>query len=423
MICPSASHNRSYRRALIRLVFEEYTQSKIVAFFNLKVMSLHSDANSTAVTISYTATPVYFSETDDNGFSNQTTLPSNISSVFVSGEKDALVPTALILVYNICIKYVSFGIWLFAFPANILILLVLMQKKHRGSSINIYFILLAAADLLVNFRTFLYWLEKNNIIAYTHDIECQLSTFYPVFAMVCSSWTLAMISIERMLGVSIPHRVRLICTKTLAKTCVVFIWVIALALGITNAWFSIYSKKSLKCEIEKSKVDIFARYITWLDFIFDMALPFVIILINSIVISCYLATRMRNSANTKSFGISISIVVLTINIGFVVTQFPYGVLFLYKQANKYDQSDERWNYLSYIQHIALVLKYLNNGLNFYFYFLTGSKFRRDTKNFFSIKRKYCISGRKNRRNRRTTRHPQSAERISQDVHRECLTHM
>ncbi|XP_045180185.2 adenosine receptor A1-like isoform X3 [Mercenaria mercenaria] len=292
-----------------------------------------------------------------------------------------LLPTSLVLLYNICVKYLAFMIWIVAVPANILIISILTKKKHRTSSHCVYFLSLAFADLCVNFRTFNFWLVRTNLVTYTSDFECQIEKGYPLLGMLASSWTLATISVERMLSVCIPYRMKNVCTLNVARASVVTIWIVSISMALLNGWF--HQMGSVDCEIKNEYHDFFIDHIIYLDYCLDAVVPFFIILFNSVITIVRLRSRKTSSKTvSKAFGKSITILVLIINAVFFITQVPYGIVFVVQQVNLRSISKLRMYYLLYLERILLVLKYVNYALNFYIYFLTASQFRQETREVF-----------------------------------------
>ncbi|XP_053382689.1 adenosine receptor A1-like isoform X1 [Mercenaria mercenaria] len=292
-----------------------------------------------------------------------------------------LLPASLVLIYNICVKYLAFMIWTVAVPANILIVSILTKEKHRTPSTCVYFLSLAFADLCVNFRTFNFWLVRSNLVTYTSDFECQIEKGYPLLGMLASSWTLATISVERMLSVCIPYRMKNVCTVNVARASVVTIWMVSISIALLNGWF--HHMGEVNCEIKNEYRDFFIDHIVHLDYCLDVVIPFFVILFNSVITIVRLRSRKTSSKTVpKAFGKSISILVLVISAIFFITQVPYGIVFVVQQVNLRSTSNLRMCYLLYLERILLVLKYVNYALNFYIYFLTASQFRQETKEVF-----------------------------------------
>lgn len=311
------------------------------------------------------------------------TKPTDTPNINSTSEVD--VPSGLILTYNICVTYITFIILIVAFPANILIITVLIHEKHRSHSTSVYFLSLALADLFVNFRTFNFWLVRSGMVKYSTDFECQIDKGYPLIGMLASSWTLATISIERMTSVYLPFTIKNVCNVKVARVVVTLIWSVSLCVALFNAW--IHRIESDVCVVKTEYRDVFINHIIYLDYFLDSVVPFFIILFNSILTLARMSRRQNHSStSSKAFGKSITGLVLMINAVFFVTQFPYGIIFIFQQLNEYSSSRPR---LDYLEGITLVLKYVNYALNFYIYFLSASKFRQETKSILISCKQRC----------------------------------
>ncbi|XP_060574875.1 beta-1 adrenergic receptor-like [Ruditapes philippinarum] len=289
-----------------------------------------------------------------------------------------LLPHSLVYFYHFCVTYVTFIIWIIAFPSNILIIIILTKKKQISSSTCVYFLSLACGDLCVNFRTLNFWLVRSKLVTYTTDFECQIEKGYPLLGMLASSWTLATISSERMLCVAIPYKMKDVCTTTLARAVVIVIWSISLIIAIMNGWF--YRRGITACDLKYDHRDIFINHIAYLDYFLDVVIPFFIILVNSVITLIRLRYWKTNThTGPNAFGKSVTVLVLCVNTIFFITQVPYGIVFLVQRATADSASELRMLYLHYLEGILLVLKYVNYSVNFYIYFLTASKFRKETR--------------------------------------------
>lgn len=300
---------------------------------------------------------------------------------------EEFLPLSLILTYNICVRYVSFFIWIVAFPSNLLIICILAKKKHGGHSTSVFFLSLALADLFVNFRTFNFWLVRSGLVTYTSDFECQIEKGYPLLGMLASSWTQAVVSVERTVSVCIPFRMKQICNVGVARVLVTVIWIMSLVVALLNA--SLHRIEENVCVVKEEYRNVFLKHIIYLDYTLDVVVPFFIILFNSVLTLSRVTSRKQStSTQSKAFGKSITVLVLIINSVFFVTQVPYGIIFILQEINVHAETKVL---LFYIEGITLVLKYVNYELNFYIYFLAASKFRKEAKEVFISCKQKCLT--------------------------------
>ena len=166
--------------------------------------------------------------------------------------------------------------------------------------------LLAVTDIgflftlvLINFRHFSF------DILNAYELICKLSVYFNYLFGFLSAWLVVLFSIERLIAVYMPMELNDICTATLHKICLITITFIGLILYSFNL-FATGLQKSYSQE-ECVPLDFwiyFAKYMTLVDIIATMVLPFILISIINLLIICELSRCKLLYSVKKSTSIS-----------------------------------------------------------------------------------------------------------------------
>ncbi|XP_053380009.1 D(2) dopamine receptor A-like [Mercenaria mercenaria] len=274
-------------------------------------------------------------------------------------------------------------------PGNIITICILLQKKYRHVSTAMFLIFLAFADIIVLFQCLFEWIEFNFQIIYTSIIHCWITITLFVVGRYASPLMLVVISIERLLSVAAPLHVKRILTMKVAKFSIAFVWILSFGMSSTVASFLKFDPDK-PCIIDDKFASFYFTYMGWIEFTFDSIAPFVIILICSVIIIVLLSKRkMKSSKSSRTFRRSVTVTMLIVNIVFLVTKFPlmlinllYGGIIDNVISTDLTAIENHLRML-YLSNSFLLLSRLNSVLNFYVYFVTGTRFRQDMKNVFA----------------------------------------
>ncbi|XP_053380354.1 C-C chemokine receptor type 1-like [Mercenaria mercenaria] len=285
---------------------------------------------------------------------------------------------ARIFLYN----YLVIIIWIVSILGNSLVILVLMKKKNRGFSTSIYLKGLAVADLSLNTsNTFtLYFLAHGYIKPPTSDADCHYRNVFSFAIAYIATWMLVVISLERVMSVWMPFKVKRLCTANTAYIVIVFTWILFLGLAFLHERFMAYS--SLTCQIKEEYLELYVEYVIWVLITVKYFIPYAIILVCSFIIMSTLLRRKirKHSTEKRNRGTSVNIALLSVNIVFLLTNSPYIFFYLHTDYGFFDPDI----YLSYAyyQFWSVYLKVVNDcnsAVNVFVYFLVGSRFRADVK--------------------------------------------
>ncbi|CAH1781210.1 unnamed protein product [Owenia fusiformis] len=282
---------------------------------------------------------------------------------------------------------------------------VLLQKSMRSSTSSMYLIALAFVDTTVlltglvrewikygifEYREhFGYWtLKPSDVRAYT-DAGCKFHMFILYTTIHISAWLLVCLTVERVIAVFIPHKVKLICTHKVTLAAIGIIFIVCIAL---NSHFFVTVKLDtdiysgvLWCGVNGDMNSANARwYKTYhiIDAVVASYAPFVIMLSANLLIigklrfsKCKRGKMVNNTSSNDSKLNTMTTILLTINFVFVVTTSPIVVLKKYYSVwfDVNTDEGEADNELAFA--ICNMLFYLNSALNFFLYCISGPRFR------------------------------------------------
>ena len=339
-------------------------------------------------------------------------------------------------------KNVTVEIWTYVPPVlisigtvgNLLTIIVIFRQIFRISSTSLFLLCLAFSDLLVLYTSplrqwILYNKAWNNTdIRMNSEGSCRAHTFLTYFSIQFSSWLLVAVTVERMICVMLPHRIKTISTVKAAGITIVST---AIFLVLLNGHFlfgmgygyveeqsrqvgrAVYHKCWPKTSSYKAFHDDAFR---WIDFLVAFAIPFLILTTCNIIIIVKLAStrthRRKLSVGSQLKAIErdnkvVTVLLICLCIVFFICLAPVSIYFI-GQPYWIDEITSRpvtspmvdpvqfqkditanladIDYLVFWHAIVNCFGYLNATCNFIFYVISGSKFRREIYALFCCRR-------------------------------------
>jgi hypothetical protein len=284
---------------------------------------------------------------------------------------------------------------------NTLAILVLMQRKNRRSTSALFLTALASADILVLWLGLLRQWMKYTFGFDMRDVSvtgCKMHVFLVYTTVHCSSWFLVAFTCERFLAVFFPHCVNRFCTFK-NGTCLIALITVGFVL-LNSHWFygvtliQYVSRNSTTrwiCDVVNN--DVYQKFHTkwiWIDICIYSVIPSMLLLIANFTIFLRLVwrrlkrrTQVVPTSSSKEKLPKITATLITTSLVFVLCTTPISVI-LIEYAHGYPdyESNTRAFALFSLKWVLVnILSYMNNVLNFVLYFLSGSRFRRQTKDF------------------------------------------
>ena len=290
---------------------------------------------------------------------------------------------------------------------NCLTVLVILRQKNRITSTSLFLLFLALSDILLLYTSPLrlwirhYWnIDVRNL----SEMSCKIHSYLTYVSVHLSSWLLVAVTVERVLSVMIPHRVKSGVTTTTAG---VTISVIAVSVITLNSHFlygmgQTFVAKANQYEQCYPKYEsyqyFFNSILPWIDLCIAFVIPFIILTSGNVLIVIKLAVKRRrrrymsnsniNQKHLINRDISLTVLLICLCIFFFVCLGPVSVYFIgfpYWRDGiiaRMDQLDafHDMEYLLFWHAVVNTIGYLNATCNFFFYVLSGTKFRREILN-------------------------------------------
>ncbi len=279
---------------------------------------------------------------------------------------------------------------------NTLSLVVLQSRYFRKAPSSFILSALALVDSGVLCTGLLrHWIRgitKGTLdIRSINIVTCKVHYYFTYMLPQLSSWTLVLMTLERLMSVIIPLKAREICSR---RRMIAMWFIMAGCLVALNG----HAFKTLKMwyfevEAENGTKTLQVCFYTeedwhfaydiwpWIDLVVVSAAPVIIVFASNIVIIIQVvrATRNRSEQMSAKGGDdttqSLTIMLISISIVFLLTTTPVSIYFvglpLWPAETPLDEHKRAVAYAS-----VNLLYYFNNCLNFFLYCVSGSRFRR-----------------------------------------------
>ena len=309
-------------------------------------------------------------------------------------------------------KYGMTLLFIFGSVGNTLALVVLFRTSFRQNSSSLYLMAVGFIDQCNIFTAVLgshvirsYW--DFDYIRY-HRWLCKWAYFIIVTCAQSSFYLVAAMSVERSLVVLRPLRFMNTFTRKQTKFLIfviVLIWVLKnLHIFWSNGAVYKYSPNGTKEELisecgynlrPKGLHDFNIRVRPWLDNAITFTAAAIILCSNVIIILTVqrsikkqkqMTSELETKAHTKAHRMVPMLV--TISLTFLVLALPLQVVTLIWPNNPNDRSSASAALARMCWSIGLLTNYMNNGINFYIYCLSGSAFRKEFCAMFHTRKKH-----------------------------------
>lgn len=246
---------------------------------------------------------------------------------------------------------------------NTLIIILMRRPNNSGKSTSVLFTSLAVSDTLFTVNSVVGALRSNNLFSLNDEFNIH-AMLWTVNRHV-SNWILAAITVERVLIVAYPIKMKDKFTPLNAVIIVVVITVISVIVNVP-----------LWCLLRVFRV-IQVEALFYVDIIHGFCLPFLVMLTGSVYIVASLKQRRLQTNGTQLS--STTRILIAANMAFLITMLPRHVLsFFYEDHVLRD--------LYFLHVLFWLLQECNSVLNFYVYILAGTKFREELKEMFTPRR-------------------------------------
>ena len=256
-----------------------------------------------------------------------------------------------------------------------------LRPKFRSSS-SVILIALAVADTLVLWIGLPdHFLDVLGIYIRSYPVLCQLYNFVNSSSVCIANWLIIVFTLFRLISVYMPHKANIYCSKKRAYLAI-FFTIVTPCFYFSYWLYTVeYQVTEDDCIGHKDYITFHRDYQLWLVLTLNSLLPFTILIISNCLIIYKLrkASALRQSMNstaTSEESNSMTAMLLSISILFLVTQTPHFITTIIESEFDYDnQGEEFIAYYYIIEMVTKLLTYVNNVANFFCYCISGRQFR------------------------------------------------
>ncbi|KAL8598226.1 hypothetical protein ACOMHN_035176 [Nucella lapillus] len=282
-----------------------------------------------------------------------------------------------------------------------MILWVLGLRSGTSSSALVYFRALAVSDLILlytgllrNWMNYMFQVDIRDM----YSAVCKIHIFLVYVTRLTSAWFLVMMTTQRAISVVWPHKMTQLHSQKSASISVAVIVVITILLNVHQLYgydlryYPDYGQ--YYCDYLGPDYEHFARgYWPWVDMCLSSLLPFALLstsnglLMWKVTSSIRDVRKLTNTGNKSQEAVSqrqkqstsLNITLIFLSAMFFLLTTPVCAFLILDHYFRYDLFGS-----GDAQHVAAtrlawaatnLLWYTNTAINFYLYFLTGSRFR------------------------------------------------
>ena len=264
------------------------------------------------------------------------------------------------------------------------------MKHNRNLSTCVYMSIIAVNDNIVLSLNFHRWLVENTAFSIYSDTGCRVIIYIVHVFGGFGAFEIVLMTLDKVIAIKLPHKSALLCTARKAIILSVINFFTIAAFYLPNLDFS----KSL------GKGDC-ARYVkegwyvtvySYLSIIVSPVVPVTMLFVMNIIIikTVWKSQRMRNLNRTsqdKAKGIEVQLTIMLILVSslFVILLLPFEFREIYYSYVSKAETPKQYAIFIFVFDVTYELYNVNFGINFYLYFVSGTKFRRDLLNLLGVK--------------------------------------
>ena len=232
---------------------------------------------------------------------------------------------------------------------------------------------------------------------------CSLAITILFSSFLCSTLLILSMTFGRFYSIIKPHKAASFNTVKRAKTTILCIVIFSIMYNIPHLFIS--SNENWQClPYGTAMGKTYGEFYYWLSFVINYALPFVLLLaMNSVIIHKLRNRSMKTGTKTVTDGVEgktsksknserqVFAILLLVTFGFLILTTPGYLLFLFIMLVNFFESPKIFAGYYLFYNVAQKLHYTNHGINFFFYVISGRKFRTDLIRLFIPKDKLTES--------------------------------
>ncbi|XP_059178847.1 G-protein coupled receptor daf-37-like [Physella acuta] len=293
----------------------------------------------------------------------------------------------IVLILN---KYYLWIILAIGLPGNISTIFTISRMRSLGS-FSLYVVLLAIADsAALVLKVTIYQLLNDQVYLTTEG--CRILLFLATFFASYANWILVLMAVERLVAVKFPLKIQRYLGY---KKSIMWNVIVGVSLAVMYTPILLmydFEITNIGCYIHKEPIYLIV-YLKWVNICLLAFIPFILIALFNVLILGIIrqSFKERNLLTNTSSSTDMStlrqtmLMLFTSTLVFVILMFPACALTV---AESYWQEEihTRGFVLKYLfSQISYILVDSTHALNFYLYFLSARKFRKQFNELWTCK--------------------------------------
>ncbi|XP_046367889.2 thyrotropin-releasing hormone receptor-like [Haliotis rufescens] len=283
-------------------------------------------------------------------------------------------------------NYYLWVIFAIGFPGNCASVVTIIRMQKLTTS-TFYVAFLAVADNLAIVQKLLY-LQLTLHGVWIGSVGCKILNFLTLFLVTYSNWILVAMAVERFVAVKYPLKISVFWSIKRAYVSLIMLGV--LMFGVySHLFWTFTSGNGIDCGMFIEYVQFYRDIWYWISAAVYSIIPCILLLsLNVLIIRAIKISRQQRiemsveSEKAQTTGKTvrqdrqITVMLMTVTFVFVILTVPrtiYVVVDLFWTV-EYGTLEDAQKYL--INQVTFFLCDSNHAINFYLYFITGRKFRR-----------------------------------------------
>ncbi|XP_063969433.1 D(2) dopamine receptor-like [Lytechinus pictus] len=283
--------------------------------------------------------------------------------------------------YPISWTWVTFGellVGLVGIIGNLLVIIVLFQRRANSRSTDTLICALAVADLFTSIALLPVPSAKTVPVSWLGQVYCKL-VWLPVYWWIwtfMSGFVLTAISVERYIAVTRPIYFNRILTRRRVSKVVVFLWILSMLICIPGTFRVDVDKVNCRCDLLETSYELdvaFSFYVT----LVQSFIPAIIMAVTQTLIVIKLKAQSKRFEGSKSHHLAASRAVIKmmfiVIIAYIVCWTPTKILFFIEMLLR---KQTELGLESPIFKCFLILAALNSSINPIIYSIRYQEFRK-----------------------------------------------
>ena len=286
-------------------------------------------------------------------------------------------------------QYWSIIFYVISIIMNTLSLLVMTMKHNRHLSTCVIMSVIAVNDNIVLSLNYHRWLVENTAFSIYTDVGCRIIIYIVHVFGSFGAFEIILMTLDKVVAIKLPHKSALLCTAKRAKVVSVVNFFTIAVFYLPNLDFS----RSLgKGECARYvKEGWYVTVYSYMSILVSPVVPVAMLFVMNIIIikTVWKSQKMRyinrtGQDKTKGTEVQLTIMLILVSSLFVILLLPFDIREIYYTIFSKAETPKQYAIFIFVFDVTYELYNVNYGINFYLYFVSGTKFRRDLLNLFGI---------------------------------------